>query len=149
VHERDEIAYELLRFISLVRTMTTIEDDFLRNYLQWTHSPESGSGFTKGRRAFSRLLYARGVSVLDDFGVIDRIVQLPPDESAHVSYTIHSLARAMLRQLFFERSSDWAEVFSDVLTFILRLDEETRRADDPDDLAMAIICGLEFLCVSC
>jgi len=145
VRQRDRLAFELLRFISLVRSKSLIEDRFLRQYAQWTRSPLSPAGALLGLREFSPLLYADALGVLSDFGVIDRVVQLPSDEPPVVSYTIHNLARATLRSLLADASDEWAWVSANILSFIISLQEDEGQDREPGDLGMAILCGLEFL----
>jgi hypothetical protein len=146
VRQRDRLAFELLRFISLVRSKSLIEDRFLRQYAQWTRSPGSATGGFLGLREFSLLLYGDAIGVLSDFGIIDLVVQLPSGEPPVVSYTIHNLARATLRSLFFDVSEEWAWAAADILSFIIGLNEDGDTMErTPDDLGMAILCGLEFL----
>jgi hypothetical protein len=64
---------------------------------------------------------------------------------AIVSYTMHSLARAVLRSLF-NGTGHWSLVTRDLLTLVIRMLEAPVGPDNElDDLGPALACGLELL----
>jgi ATPase family associated with various cellular activities (AAA) len=144
VRERDELAFELLQVICLVRTKVAIEDRFLRQFAQWSRSPGSATGAII-RRPFSPLGYSEAVAVLLDFGIVDQIVDEHDDRPPDFYYTMHSLVRAVLRSLFNE-TGHWALVAQNLLSLISHLLETPAGQDGRrDDLGPAFGCGLELL----
>lgn len=99
IQKRDEYAFELLAFISLIRSTSTIDARVLRHYGEWVweredlrrHEPSS---------TFSPLAYAQAIATLRDFAVIDQVLASTvwsPAGQRTETYSVHPLSQQILR----------------------------------------------------
>lgn len=151
VRQRDEFAYDLLAFISLVTATSTIDARVLRHYGEWAWKGEKLREPGTPYIPISPLRYAHAVAVLRDFGVIDQVLRTSPWTLMHQAetYTVHPLSQRMLRTLL---QSERSHVTVTATTLVVALFKglgarwsSLRRADKENEFSLVVLTVTEFL----